>query len=95
MKYEMDFVFNEIKYKYTNKYYTACILINAHLCYFYLDSDRVHFQKVIDEASDMLRRKYNIVHSTVQVEDYQQVMDLCQVCQTVPSAGMRWMPCWS
>ncbi|XP_065919320.1 proton-coupled zinc antiporter SLC30A2-like isoform X2 [Dysidea avara] len=64
----------------------------AHLA---VDSDKVHFQTVIDQASEMLRTKYNIVHSTVQVEDYQQVMDLCQVCQTVPSTGMRWLPCWS
>ena len=76
------------------------VLFNAYLHadqsdILYTDSDRVHFQKVVDEASEMLRSKYNIVHSTVQVEDYQQVMDLCQVCQTVPSAGMRWMPCWS
>ena len=59
-----------------------------------LDSDQVHFQTVINKASEILRAKYNIVHSTVQVEDYQQVMDLCHVCQTVPSAGIRCLPCW-
>ena len=80
--------------------YSIKFLFNANLHVnqsdiLHTDSDRVHFQKVVDEASEMLRTKYNIVHSTVQVEDYQQVMDLCQVCQTVPSAGMRWMPCWS
>ena len=66
-----------------------------HCCSVCLDSEKVHFQTVINKASEMLRTKYNIVHSTVQVEDYQQVMGSCQVCQTVPSVGIRWLPCLS
>ena len=71
------------------------MIIIGHHYFVCLDSDQVHFQTVINKASEMLRTKYNIVHSTLQVEDYQQVMDLCQVCQTMPSAGIRCLPCWS
>ena len=45
----------------------------------FTESDAVH-QSVLNQASQMLKAKYNITVTTLQVEDYHDLMEKCETC---------------
>ena len=49
-------------------------------------------QDVLDKASKILKEKHNIVHSTLQVEEYRNLMDDCGTCQERKRRSFCW-PC--
>lgn len=51
-------------------------------------------QEVLNRASQMLKERYSIHQTTLQVEEYQEAMDGCRTCQNV-SSGKRFSLCWS
>ena len=40
-------------------------------------------QQVLQRASNLLKEKYGINHTTLQVEEYETTMDECHTCQDV------------
>ena len=54
----------------------------------FTESDAVH-QSVLNQASQMLKAKYNITVTTLQVEDYHDLMEKCETCLDKESVDRR------
>ena len=67
----------------------SCVLLTA-------DTEGVPFQKVLSDASTLLRLKYGFQHTTIQVEDFHLAMTECDKCQRVlPQTSGKWLlSCW-
>ena len=50
-------------------------------------------QQVLEKASKMLKENHNIIHSTLQVEEYHELMNDCGTCQEVKKKSMCWPIC--
>ena len=46
-------------------------------------------QEVLNNTSQMLKRDHNFAHTTLQVEEYHQVMESCKTCCDWPKKGKR------
>ena len=49
-----------------------------------------NIQDVLNQASKMLKDKHNIVHNTLQVEEYHDLMDDCGTCQETNKRSFWW-----
>ena len=51
-------------------------------------------QTVLNEASQMLKERYNITSTTLQVEDYHDLMEECGACQETDKTDFCDFTCW-
>ena len=56
---------------------TTRTALSAHLA----TEPGVDVHTVLDEASKIVKEKYNIAHTTLQVEGYKELMNDCDTCQ--------------
>ncbi len=56
---------------------TTKIALSAHLTI----EPGVNVQKILDKAIGMLKENHDILYTTLQVEDYNELMNNCDVCQ--------------
>ena len=64
----------------TKQNITILRLFIVYICFFFSEDD-TNFQDVMQEANSMLRRKYKIEQTTIQVEKYDAVvMQKCDQC---------------
>ena len=44
-----------------------------------------NYQEILTVASQIAKEKYGVTQTTLQVEDYQQMMNRCSACQQIMS----------
>ena len=78
---------------YTNNMYVyACTHTHTHT-HTHTEPGANH-QQVLTQASHMLKERYNIHQTTLQVEDFHPTMDECGKCQKKAKTKSKLLPCW-